>query len=177
MSNLYFGPYNDPGDTQTPPLHHWEPNHDADCHNAAFTVDRVGQVLTVTLAVRNRGTEPSPSDLVVTLYAAACGLFGAVTDVNGLVQRIMLNGSPDSSVNPDGVSTHVHEWGPSTGTTPAVAPFNATLDNAWFSSGVQWVVPAYSSSFILVATLFTAAGMQQPIGVYAQDPCVAIWLG
>jgi|GEM_PF-1817339 len=177
MSNLYFGPYNDPGDTHSPPLHHWDSNHDPDCHNAALTVDRAGQVLNVTLALRNRGSDPSPSDLVVTLYAAACGLFGAVTDVNGLAQRILRNGAPNPADNPDGISTLLQEWGSGTGTTPSVAPFNQSFDAPWVSDVVQWVVPAYSCSFILIATLFTAAGAQQPFGAYTQDPCVAVWLG
>lgn len=175
MSNLYFGPYNDPGDTHN--LHHWEVNHDPDCHNPAFTVERNVQALSISLSLRNRGAAASPNDLVVTLYAAACGLFGAVTDVNALVQRILLNGLPNPGDNQDNISTYVQEWGASTGNTPDVPAFNPVLDTPWVSNSVQWSIPAYSNSVILVATLVTATGGQQPQGSYTTDPCVAVWLG
>jgi hypothetical protein len=178
MSILYFGPYNDPGDTHTPtPLHHWEAGHDPDCHNAAFTVDRSLQVLTITLAVRNRDVNPSPSDLVVTLYAAACGLFGTLPDVSSLISRILANGLPDPSSNPDGVSTYVNEWSTRNGNAPFVPAFSSTTDTPWLSNQESWTVPAFSSSVILVATLSTATGSQSPSGPYTQDPCVGIWLG
>jgi hypothetical protein len=171
MSILYFGPYNDPGDTQT--FHHWDPNHDPDCHNSAFTVDRVGQLLNITLAVRNRDTSDSPNDVLVTLYAAVCGLFGAVTDVNALVQRILRNGDPDPINNQDKVTTYVREWAPGT----PVPAFKPTFDDPLILDSVQWSIPAYSNSVILVATLSSATGGQQAGLNYTQDPCVAVWLG
>lgn len=175
MANLYFGPYNDPGDTQL--RHHWDANHDPDCHNASFIVDRTGQRLDIRLAIRNRGSNASPGDLVVTAYAAACGLFAAVPDVTALVRRVLLNGSPNPSDNEDQVSTYLRRWSVASGNVAVVPAYNPALDTPWISESVPWMIPAYSSSFVLVATLSSASGGLLPTSAYTQDPCVAVCLG
>ncbi len=178
-SDLYFGPYNDPGDTNL--LFHWKGGHDPDCHNPAFTVDRTGQSISIVLALRNRRIADTPSGVLVNLYAAACGLFSSVTDVNDLVGRVLANGGKVASANPDLVSTYLQEWSglPQDNNEPFVPPFQSGSDNPWSSEVITWSVPAFTNSYVLVATVSSSSyGVgPDPLNPYTQDPCVAVWLG
>jgi hypothetical protein len=175
-SNIYFGPYNDPGDTHV--LHHWEPNHDSDCHNPAIIVDRAPNSWTMNISIflRNRPTTGpndivTPDDVSVKLYAAACGLFLAVPDVEDIVNRLLQG---QGGVQP------IKKWDVDHENAPAVPPYNLGLDTPWPSEPVPWNVPPYTSSLIVVATLQTVSGHQAPVGAvgtFTRDPCVAVWLG
>lgn len=173
-SLIYFGPYNDPGDTQG--KHHWDNAHDSDCHNPAIVVDRApgSWTINVTLFLRNRPLGgnidiESPDDLSVRLYAAACGLFTTVVEAEGIVSRLLAG---EGGVQP------LKKWDPDHGNTPIVPAYNLGLDQPWQSEKISWTVPPYTSSVILVATLQTTQGQQSPEAPhFAQSPCAAVWLG
>lgn len=163
---LYFGPYNDPGDSQD--LHHWDVGHDPDCHNPALTVipgTNADQSisLSIWLAVRNNSTVVSANDVAINLYAAASGLLDEVADVNDLAVMLLNNAG----------ITQIGQW--QNQTIPA---HSALQDNVWTPGGpINWNVPAYANGFILMATLQSLAGGQFPAPAYSQDPSVGLWLG
>jgi len=166
--SLYFGPYNDPGDTSG--THHWDFPHAPDFHNPALTVTPTTNAdqsvgLSIALAVRNITTVAVTADFV-KLYAAACGLLNSASDVNQLAGTILSNmgGSPIGS------------WSVGLGNTMDVPPHSLIADDIWSPPGlVTWTVPPYASGFILVAVL-QAPGQDVQTN-YTADPSVAIWLG
>jgi hypothetical protein len=177
-SDLYFGPYNDPGDIHT--RYHWSDSHDPDFHNPAFLIDRTGQTLSIVLALRNRRIA-TPAGVTVNLYAAACGLFSTIADANTLVGRVLANGSQNPLTNPDLVSTYLQEWSALKGNAPDnnIPPYSSASDTPWLSETITWPIPAFSNSYVLVATVScTSYGVgPDPADAYTQDPCVAVWLG
>lgn len=165
---LYFGPYNDPGDSHAVPLHHWEAGHDSDCHNPAFTVIPATNAdqsisLTIWLAVRNNSTVVSANDVEINLYAAASGLLDQIADVDELAVMLLTNAA----------TTRIGQWQNQT-----IPPRSALVDNVWTpGAAVNWNVPAYANGFILMATLQSLASGQFPAPAYSQDPSVGLWLG
>ncbi len=161
--SLYYGPYNDPGDTGG--AHHWDFPHAPDFHNAAFTVSRTTNPdqsvgLSVNLAVRNITPGIVTADFV-KVYAAACGLLNTATDVNQLAATVLTN----MSLVP------LASW-----FSVDVPPRSLIADDFWSPPGpVTWTVPPYASGFVLIAVL--QAGTQTVQNNYTGDPSVAIWLG
>ena len=167
--SLYFGPYNDPGDANFPPTHHWDWPHAPDCHNPAFTITRSTNPdqsisLSIALTVRNITNATVNADFV-KLYAAACGLLNSPADVNLLAGTILSNAAP------------IHTWSVGLGDSMAVPARSDVQDSFWSpaSGAVAWGVPPYASGFILVAVLQAPGQLVQ--NNYTGDPSVAIWLG
>ena len=164
---LYFGPYNDPGDSTG--KHHWDHPHDPDCHNPALTIlstinpDR-SKTLNIAVAIRNSDPVNGFPDVVVKLYAAASGLLNSVDDVT-MLAGLVLNNTPTTQLPTP--------WPPQ-----AIGPFSSAADNVVVLPGsVSWLVPAYASGFIVIATLESTSANQFPAPDYTQDPSTGIWLG
>ena len=167
--SVYFGPYNDPGDSSASPTHHWDWPHAPDCHNPALTITRTSNLdqsvsLSIALAVRNHTTATVNADFV-KVFAAACGLLNSPDDVNLLAGTVINNSTP------------IHIWSIGLGDTIAIPPYTDVQDTFWSppTGAVAWTVPPYANGFIVIAALLTSGQSVQ--NDYIRDPSVAIWLG
>ena len=164
---LYFGPFNDPGDSTG--KHHWDHPHDPDCHNPALSIigttnpDK-SKTLNIAVSIRNSDPNFGYNDVVVKLYAAASGLLNSVEDVT-MLAGLVLNNTPTTQLSTP--------WLPQT-----IGPYLSVAGNVVVLPGsVSWVVPAYANGFIVIATLESTSASQFPATNYTQDPSIGIWLG
>jgi hypothetical protein len=164
---LYFGPYNDPGDSQN--LHHWDVGHDPDCHNPALTIGSTinpdqSKTISIQVSIRNIDQNNQYTDVIINLYAAVSGLLNSIADVTTLAGMVLTNPLTTGITPP--------AWTPQT-----VRPYSATVDNVVVLGPVSWTVPAYANGFIVIATLDSNNANEHPTAQYTQDPAIGIWLG
>jgi hypothetical protein len=168
--NLYFGPYNDPGNSVT--KHHWDTPHGPDCCNPALSVVRHDKNAIVNLAVRYTGSQPSPGDVVVTLYAfGRKALFNNLGEVDQYVQN-MITHSAHTLVPPS-------PW------QFQIVPARSSLtDNYWSPGAIAWhISPGNATLLVVVATVQSASLGQQPsmmvppVPPPTQEACVGVWIG
>jgi hypothetical protein len=161
---LYFGPYNDPGDSLG--KFHWDLPHDPDCHNPALAISSTtnldqSKTISITVSLRNSDQNNQYSGIIVNLYAAVSGLLNSIADVTTLAGMVLSN-TGTTIITPAA-------WTPQT-----VDVYSSTQDNAVVLGPVSWTVPAYANGFIVIATLDAT---QHPTAQYTQDPSIGIWLG
>jgi len=165
ISNLCFGPYNDPGWPSG--SKHYNLPHDFSCLNPAFVVRKSGHTYTVQVAVRNVSSQVSPSDITVSLFGrtvpsplSSQGLDSVVTN--------MFGGHPANIIT--GQTTFM--------ITTGIAPYSSANDYPWMVGPVIFT-PLQPKGVVLAATLSSATwGLAPTPGTLpTHDPCVAVWVG
>lgn len=165
-SRLYLGPFNDPGGISG--SKYWEQPHDTACCNPAFRVRRNGANYVATVAVRNRHTEASPSDVSVSFYVTryATSVTSSTIDafVNKLISGVFVNsvvGIWQFTVNSGGIE-----------------PYCEAHDRPWLAGPATFGL-ATARGVVVVATLTCPSWNVGPTpGVPpSKDPCIGVWIG
>ncbi len=163
---LYFGPYNDPGTPTTG--HHWDNPHGAECFNPALSVVRSGGTATINLAVRYTGSQASPGDVIVTLYAAGRNVpFTSVTALDTYVQN-MIQHSAHTLVAPS-------PWPPQ-----SIPARSSLIDNYWSPGPVSWTIAPSSATLLVVVATLQSLSLNQLHSMTTpptQEACVGVWVG
>jgi hypothetical protein len=167
-SNLYFGPYNDPGGSTG--KKHWEAAHDVDCQNPAFIVRKNLTTYTIKIAVRNINTSASPTDVSVSVYGIKVPSSMSLSKIDTWAGQLAA-GTLASQV-PGGTQT-----------TFSIAPnnipqYSSSTDFPWVAGPISWG-PSGAKGIILVAKLTCPTwGLLPTPGLAATvDPCIAVWVG